>query len=188
MHDISISTQRLNFRKITEDDYDLLCTILQDAEVMYAWEHSFSDEEIKEWIGKNLSRYRDDGFSYLAVFDKNNGNFIGLIGLLTENIDGRKYIGIAYILSKKHWGCGYASEGASGCLDYAFDRLNSDKVIAEIRPMNRASIKVAERIGMKIEGSFDKVYKGKKMTHLIYSITKSEYLSLYKERELNVRE
>lgn len=52
--------------------------------------------------------------------------------------------------------------------------------------MNRASIKVAERIEMKIEGSFDKVYKDKDMPHLIYSITKSEYLSLHKERELNV--
>ena len=71
-------------------------------------------------------------------------------------------------------------------MDYAFGRLKSDKVIAEIRPMNRASIKVAERIEMKIEGSFDKVYKDKDMPHLIYSITKSEYLSLHKEREFNV--
>ncbi len=169
---IVLSSERLLFRKITYDDYIELCKILQNVEIMYAWEHAFTDEEVLDWIKKNLSRYEEDGFSFFAAIDKNTGAFIGVIGPLIETIEGERHIGIAYILAKEYWGRGYASEGAAACIKYAFDTLKTDKVIAEIRPNNTSSLKVAERIGMRQEGEFVKIYKDCKMPHLIYSITK----------------
>lgn len=55
---------------------------------------------------------------------------------------------------------------------YAFDRLGAQKVIAEIRPENRPSRRVAERLGMWVEREFVKHYRGKEMPHLIYSKTR----------------
>lgn len=47
-----LQSDRLGFRKITKDDFNNLCVFLQDIEVMYAWDHAFSDEEVNEWIEK----------------------------------------------------------------------------------------------------------------------------------------
>ncbi|MFE6169428.1 GNAT family N-acetyltransferase [Viridibacillus arvi] len=164
-----LQSDRLRFRKITKEDFNNLCAFLQDIDVMYAWDHAFSDEEVNEWIDKNLNRYDQDGFSYFAAIEKETEKFIGVIGPMIDSIEGVSYIEIAYILDKAFWGKGYAIEGAEACMNYAFNELNAEKVIAQIRPDNLASCKVAEKIGMKIEGEFMKNYRGRDILHLIYS-------------------
>ncbi|MGL4672468.1 GNAT family N-acetyltransferase [Cetobacterium sp.] len=166
-----IESERLKFRKIIDEDFDKIYNILKDEEIMYAWEHGFSESETKEWIQKNKVRYENEGFSYFFVTQKDTGDFIGVIGPLIEEIAEEKYIGVAYIIDKKYWGYGYATEGVKSCIEYAFNILKASKVIAEIRPKNTKSSKVAERVGMKIEGEFIKVYKGNNMRHFIYSIS-----------------
>ena len=51
-----VESQRLGLRPMTEDDFDSLCVFLQDAEVMAAWEHAFSDDEVRAWIAENRRR------------------------------------------------------------------------------------------------------------------------------------
>lgn len=47
-----LETERLRPRPLTDGDTEALRPILQDAEVMYAWEHAFSDEEVRAWIAE----------------------------------------------------------------------------------------------------------------------------------------
>lgn len=61
-------------------------------------------------------------------------------------------------------------DGAKAMADYAFNTLNIPKVVCDIRPENQPSIAVAKRIGMAQNGSFVKLYKGKKMPHLIFEL------------------
>lgn len=165
-------TARLKLRKLVREDYEELCEILQDIEIMYAWEHEFSDEEVIEWIEKNIERYEKHGFSYLAAIEKDTNKFVGVMGPLVETIEEREEIGIAYILNKKYWKKGYAVEGVSASIKYAFDVLKAKKVIAQIRPSNENSIKVAKSLGMKLESEYVKHYMEKEMIHYIYSIEK----------------
>lgn len=44
--------------------------------------------------------------------------------------------------------------------EYAFHTLKIPKIVCVIRPMNKASIAVAKRIGMVETGSFVKLYRG----------------------------
>lgn len=175
MQDIVLETNRLILRKITKEDFKEISNILKDIEVMYAWEKAFSDEEVQNWINENLKRYDNEGFSYFLAIDKKDNNVVGVMGPLIEKINDKEFIGVAYILNKASWGKGYAYDGASACVNYAFSKLNANKVIAEIRPSNISSIKVAQRLNMKLEDSFIKIYDGKEMEHLIYSISKDEY-------------
>lgn len=164
-----LESERLRFREIEEGDATKLCVFLQDAAVMYAWGHAFSDAEVDAWIAENRKRYAAEGFSYFAAIHKDTGEMVGAIGPLIEHIDGIDHFGVAYILKKKYWNCGYAIEGAQACMAYAFEVLRAERVIAEIRPENLASRKVAERLGMRVEGEFVKYYKGEAMVHLIYA-------------------
>ena len=62
-----LETERLRLRRMTQDDFPALCRILQDPDVMYAYEHAFSDEEVQEWLDRQLSRYAQYGFGLWAV-------------------------------------------------------------------------------------------------------------------------
>ncbi len=167
-----LDTDRLYLRKIQADDYKSLCTILQDIEVMYAWEHAFSNQEVSEWIDECIMRYDRDGYSYWAVIKKDTNDFIGVTGLISEQADNEKYTGVGYIYNKNYWNKGYALESALACVKYAFETLKLNEVTAQIRPENLSSRKVAEKLGMAIKKEFVKNYKGKEMIHLLYSRTK----------------
>ena len=93
---------------------------------------------------------------------------IGMLGLLMEELDGERKLGLGYLLRRDCWGMGYATEGAQALLDEAFYKRNASEVIAEIRPENIPSRRVAERLGMRAEGELVKYYRGKDMPHLIY--------------------
>ena len=45
-----IETKRLILREMTENDLPALRKTLQDEEVMYAYEHAFSEEEVIKWF------------------------------------------------------------------------------------------------------------------------------------------
>ncbi len=168
----TMESERLSYRKITKNDFFNLKPILQDIETMYAWEHAFTDEEVHEWIDKNILRYKNEGFSYFAVIEKATNQFVGIAGPLTEDINDIKYIGIGYIIDKKYWKKGYGFESAKASLDYAFDKLNAKEVIATIRPNNLPSRKIAEKLNMKIQSEYVKHYNNKDMVHLVYCLTK----------------
>lgn len=169
---IVLESERLRFKRITKDDFEDVCEILKDPEVMYAWEHDFTDEDVHRWIDKRCALYSVFGYDYFLAIDKLTNEVVGQIGLLDEPINDDHFTGIGYILKKEFWHRGFATEGAKAMIDYAFNVLGKEKVIATIRPENEASCKVAKNIGMKEESEFTKIYNGKEMTHLVYSISK----------------
>ncbi len=168
---VILETSRLYLREIQTDDYESIGTILQDADVMHAWEHAFSDEEVAQWIDENIMRYDRDGYGYWAVIDKTSDSLIGVTGLISEQADNENHVGIGYIYKKARWGHGYAFEAASACIDYAFSVLHLREITAQIRPENIASRKVAERLGMSMKKQFIRHYKNKDMLHLLYTRT-----------------
>ena len=44
-----LRTERLILREMTWEDLPDLAQILQDPQVMYAYEHDFTDEDVKQW-------------------------------------------------------------------------------------------------------------------------------------------
>jgi len=166
---IMLESERLIFRKITTDDFDNLADILRNPDVMYVWEHTFSDEQINKWIEAQILRYRDHVVGYFAAIQKDTGAFVGQMGLLWSDFDELRALEIGYMLKREYWGMGFATEGAAALTQYAFTEIGLNKVYSSIRPENKRSIRVAERIGMKPDGSFIKQYNGKEMEHIIYS-------------------
>lgn len=69
-----IETERLLVRKLTNDDFDTLLTIMGKPEVMYAWEHGFSEDDVQDWIERQLVRYAKDGIGYLPFYRKKADN------------------------------------------------------------------------------------------------------------------
>lgn len=168
--DIFTETERLILRKMKPSDIPALRRILQDPEVMYAYEGPFSDEEVQVWLDRQLARYREEGFGLCAVVLRETGEMIGQCGLTMQDIPGKRIIEVGYLFQKACWHQGYATEAAIACREYAFSTLGADAVYSIIRETNIPSQNVARRNGMVPIGSFTKHYRGVDMPHIIFRV------------------
>lgn len=179
-----LETERLYMREMKQSDYAALCNMLQDKEVMYAYEHAFDDDEVQEWLDRQIKRYNDYGFGLWAVILKETNEMIGQCGLTMQDYHSKQVLEVGYIFQKTFWHNGYASEAAIACKEYAFETLNADEVFSIIRDTNIASQNVAKRNGMIIVDKFVKHYYGIDMPHLVFSIRSGiERDNLYKGEE-----
>ncbi|MCB2218835.1 MAG: GNAT family N-acetyltransferase [Bacteroidetes bacterium] len=102
----------------------------------------------KDWIERQLRRYEQHKFGHHALIDKKSNQFIGQCGLLTQEIDNQTEIELGYHILPDYWGKGYATEAATKFRNYAFENDVCDSLISIIDIRNKASQKVAEKLGM----------------------------------------
>ena len=164
-----LETQRLILREMKQEDFEDLAEILQDPDVMYAYEHDFSQSDVQTWLDRQRARYTQYGFGLWAVVLKATGEMIGQAGLTMQPYQDTQVLEIGYLLKKAFWHCGYASEAAAGCKKYAFENLKADKVYAIIKTDNFHSMKVAEGIGLAKEAIFTARYYHGDMLHYLYA-------------------
>ncbi|MDE7174421.1 MAG: GNAT family N-acetyltransferase, partial [Helicobacter sp.] len=178
-----LATQRTILREYTQKDFETLCEILGDSQTMYAWGQGFEAQETQEWLDEQIKSYEQNGFGIWAIFDKKSGEIIGNAGLNYKTIHAdkiaqdkpQKVIEIGYLLRHDFWGKGYATECANACMEYAFSVLGLEKVHCFVKEDNLASIKVAQRLGMRKIDECMQVYKGKKLPHLVFESQRVSY-------------
>ena len=134
-----LETERLYLRKLETSDFADLCEILQNKNVMYAYEHAFSDEEVHIWLNRQKQRYHDDGFGLWAVILKSSGKLIGQAGITFQKWGKRQVHEIGYLFNQDYWHKGYATETALACKKYAFQTLGLTEIYSIIRDNNTAS-------------------------------------------------
>lgn len=165
-----VETERLYMREMEQTDYDSLCNILQDEDTMYAYEGAFSDDEVREWLDRQISRYHQWNFGLWAVILKDTDEMIGQCGLTMQPWKEIEVLEIGYLFNRSYWHQGYATEAAEACKHYAFEILKADEVCSIIRDTNTASQKVAIRNGMSKADTWIKHYRGIDMPHDRYRI------------------
>jgi len=167
---MKLETERLTLREMTPSDLPVLRGILQDDEVMYAYEGAFSNAEVESWLLKQLGNYRAYGFGLWLVILKETGEAIGQCGLTMQDCAGRQALEIGYLFNKAYWHRGYATEAAVACREYAFNTLGAAEVCSIIRDTNIPSQNVARRNGMVCTGRFVKLYRGVEMPHFVFTV------------------
>ncbi|HIZ22668.1 MAG TPA: GNAT family N-acetyltransferase [Candidatus Blautia faecigallinarum] len=160
-----LETERLYLRRLRQEDFPALCRILQDEEAMYAYEGAFTDEEVQEWLDRQIRRYQKWDFGLWAVILKETEELIGQCGLTMQQWKEQEVLEIGYLFQRAYWHRGYAIEAASACKRYAFETLKADEVCSIIRDTNIPSQKVALRNGMVKKDTWTKHYKGVDMPH-----------------------
>ncbi len=148
-----LETERLILRLLTMEDLDDLYALYRDPEIrQYFPEGTLTYEETREeleWIIEVY--YGKYGYGLWATIHKGAGEFIGRCGLLPWTIEGRQEVEVAYLLDKRYWGQGLATEAARGIVQYGFEQLGLSRIICLPEPENEASRRVAEKIGMTLE-------------------------------------
>ena len=165
-----LETERLYLREMNQNDFDALCKILQDDKAMYAYEGAFNDDEVKEWLDRQIARYQKWGFGLWAVILKETDEMIGQCGLTMQPWKETEVLEIGYLFQRMYWHNGYAIEAASACKKYAFEILDAKEVCSIIRDTNTASQNVAMRNSMIAADSWTKHYRGVEMPHDRYVV------------------
>jgi ribosomal-protein-alanine N-acetyltransferase len=161
---IVIETPRLRFRPLTVEDADELQALYSDPEVMRFFEGLRSREQVLMEIEEAKRSYQRLGFYLWAAIHKPDRRFIGRCGLLPQSIEGRRELEVAYMLARPYWGRGLGTEAARAIKAHAFTRLHCARLISLIAPGNEASVRVAEKNGMRyvkevtLNGYVDRMY------------------------------
>jgi RimJ/RimL family protein N-acetyltransferase len=151
MPEIQLETERLLLRRWREDDFEAYAEICADPEVMrYLGGKTFNRMEAWRHMAVMVGHWQLRGYGQWAVEEKASGKFIGRIGFLYP--EGWPGFELGWTLAPAAQGKGYAIEGARRALEYAFTEMDREHVISLINPLNAASIRVAERLGEKVEG------------------------------------
>lgn len=134
---------------------------------MAYYPHPFSREESAAWIERNLRRYDVDGFGLLAIIEKGTGTFLGNCGPVVQHVEGVDEIELGWLVRRDRWREDIATEAALGCRDHYGEVLRIRRFISLVRPENRASRRVAEKIGMSIDREI--AWGGEAWPHLVYA-------------------
>jgi RimJ/RimL family protein N-acetyltransferase len=145
-----LETARLILRPPVEADFD-------------AWAAFMADGQAARFIGGVQPRtiawrgmaaiagsWALRGYGMFSVIERESGRWIGRIGpWMPPDWPGPE---IAYGLARAAWGRGYATEGVTAAINFAFDTLGWAEVIHCIDEENPASQKVAKRLGATNRG------------------------------------
>jgi RimJ/RimL family protein N-acetyltransferase len=148
-----LETEHLVFRHFVSADLDDLFALYCDPEVTrYIPDAPRTIDETRqelEWFQHGHPKHPELGL--WATLHKETGHFIGRCGLLPWTLEGQFEVEVAYALARPYWGQGLGTEAALAIRDYGFEQLGLARLVCLIDPENRASARVAEKLGMKLD-------------------------------------
>lgn len=167
-----IETERLILRPFTEADIQPSFELDSDPEVTrYTGDGGSKTLEKIEYLIKEvvLRDYELYGHGRFAVDWKETGEFIGFSGL--KYLPETKEIDLGYRFKRTFWGKGIATESGWASLDFGFNQLNADRIVATALPGNKGSFRVMEKLGF----TFEKEYEEDGMAVVQYQLARSDY-------------
>jgi RimJ/RimL family protein N-acetyltransferase len=144
---LQLETERLILRPPRLEDFN-------------AWAAFLEDEEATRFIGGLQPRatawrtfmcmcgcWHMTGVAMFSVIEKATGKWVGRLGPWYP--EGWPQEEVGWGIAREHWGKGYATEGATAAMDFAFYVLGWPEVIHCIHVDNLASQGVARRLGSR---------------------------------------
>ena len=174
---LRIQTARLVLRRFTRDDaQDLLEVVSDPSAARVIPEIEVSMEGVLNYIDMQNAcvPFRLDTWFDLAIERKLDRVVIGLLSMASKaHHQGQ----IGWALGVDYRGCGYATEAASGLIEYGFDRHGMHRISADTTSANPDSQKVMERLGMRCEAQLREAEfrDGEWIDYYIYGVLAAEW-------------
>lgn len=155
-----LETERLILREWEPRDRDAYAAIAMDPEVRRFYFTVPTRDEVEAMVDRFIAFCNRDGFGLLATERKSDGALMGYVGLVPVDMEvrGAPPVEIGWVLGKQYWGHGYAPEAAQAWLDYAFNVLGFNEVVAWTTVTNLPSQRVMQKLGMRTSPEDDFVH------------------------------
>lgn len=167
----SIETARLLLRPWILEDGEAWFNILQEPDILRYFPNPDPPARVKAeaYINHHLTHWMQYGYGHWAIVTPEDGQVVGWNGL--EYLTELGEVEVAYLLSKRVWGRGYASEAAGAAIRFGFETAGLGVIIGLVHPDNIASICVLENCGLLFADRI--TLWGMEMSR--YRIQRSEY-------------
>jgi len=143
-----ITTARLILRPFTEEDAEPLHHILGEAGVLRYFPNPNppSLDRVQSMLARQLPHWQEHGYGWWATVLRESQALIGWCGLqfLPEFVKTE----VAYLLGKPYWGTGLGTEAARAAVQFGFETLELESILAIVHVDNAASRRVIEKLGM----------------------------------------
>ena len=150
-----IKTERIYFKRFSEDDTDLLFQLDGDADVVKYITLGVPrtiEEVIEKSMPRILKSYQEKSdFGIFAAYLNNSDEYIGWFQFEKDK-EFKDAIEIGWRLKKQHWGNGYATEVATALSEMGIEMGKT--IVARAMIENLASIRVMEKAGLEFEKEF----------------------------------
>ena len=174
-----LETDRLFLRELTVEDFDDVHAYGSDPEVVeyVAWGPN-TEQETRDFLERTVEEASaDPRLQWLfAVVRKSDERLLGSAGLYLPGVDAHQAM-LGYAYGREAWGRGFATEAALEMVTLGFDVLGLRRIWAACDPDNRASARVLEKIGMRLEGRLreDQNIRGRLRDSLVYGLLEPEW-------------
>ncbi len=142
-----LKSNRIWIRPFLEKDLPGVRKLMEDPEIM-----KYTGFGVPQSEDKILERFKEwvsgppNPFGVFCIEDISIGDFVGWVMLKMTNYTNPE---LGFMIAKKRWGVGYASESSEMLIHYAFSELKCEGVLAFTHIENIASQVVLKKIGMK---------------------------------------
>jgi RimJ/RimL family protein N-acetyltransferase len=179
---VILETDRLILRTLeASDDLDLLAYQSNPEVVRFIPWPARTHTEVKEALVKAMKQTHLDiegDWLVLGIENKESGKVIGQLNLSIKS-DKNKHGEFGYVLNPAFHGNGYVHEACTALLDWAFTEKDFHRLTTVMDARNKASRKVSEKLGMRLEGTHveDDWFKDEWTNTYIFAVLRSEWLN-----------
>jgi len=151
----TLETERLRLCALGERHFEAYAAMLADASSTRFVGDGQPLDRMNAWrsMAMLLGHWALRGYGMWAVELKETGEFVGRVGL--HQPEGWPDLELGWMLLPTERGHGYATEAGRVALDYAFGKLNAQRLVSLIRTDNTASERVARRLGARQATTID---------------------------------
>ena len=173
-----LRTERLVLRRLAVADYRDMYEYSKMPETSryLLWSPHETPRFTKKYLSYLQGQYRSGAFHDFAVVEKASGKMIGTCGFTSFDLANNS-AEVGYVLSPAVWGRGYAAEALKCVMRFGFHELDLHRMEAKIMDGNNASMRVAEKCGMRREAIHKNAMfiKGGYRTIVEYAILAEEF-------------
>ncbi|MDX2274180.1 MAG: GNAT family N-acetyltransferase [Hyphomonadaceae bacterium] len=149
----TLTTARLILRPPIQADFDGFAAMAQEEETMRFIGGTAPRDAAWRTMATLTGAWALLGFSMFSVLRRDTGEWIGRLGPWRPGGKEGSWPGdeVGWGLKAAAMGQGFAAEGATAAIDWAFDHLGWDSVIHCIDKANAPSIALAKRLGSRLQ-------------------------------------
>jgi RimJ/RimL family protein N-acetyltransferase len=150
---VVLETDRLILRRLCAEDAEFILGLLNEPSFLrFIGDKGVRTlDDARGYIAKGpVASYDRYGFGLYLAELKDSAEPIGICGLLKR--DSLEDVDIGFAFRPQYWGNGYALESASAVLAYGRGRLGLKRIVAVASPDNAGSIRLLEKLGLRVSG------------------------------------
>ena len=172
---VFLESERLRLRRFTPLDVDNLLDLDSDPLVRRYLDIPAAPtrDDTQQTLGRFMAWYdRPEPYGFWALEERASGAFVGWFHFRPHRPNPPD-LELGYRLKQAYWGRGCATEMSRRLLEWGFEDLGLERIVATTLQANTASRRVMEKIGMTPESEY--LYDDR-LPAIKYGLARADYL------------